>query len=78
MPRKVPDKSSFRVVVPDVFMSEIDEVVREDGYNGRSELALRLLRNYIDERKKNERIKMEYELMKKEESSKGKDNENNE
>lgn len=49
-------------------MSEIDKVVQEDGYNGRSELALRLLRNYIDERKKNERIKIEYELMKKEES----------
>ena len=69
MPRKMPDKSSFRVVVPDVFMSEIDKIVQEDGYNGRSELALRLLRNYIDERKKNERIKMEYELMNKEKSS---------
>ena len=75
MPRKMPDKSSFRVVVPNVFMSKIDEIVQEDGYNGRSELALRLLRNYIDERKKNERIKMEYELMNKEKSSNNKKNE---
>ncbi len=75
MPRKMPDKSSFRVVVPDVFMSEIDEIVHKDGYNGRSELALRLLRNHIDERKKNERIKMEYELMNKEKSSNNEKNE---
>lgn len=40
MPRKMPDKSSFRVVVPDVFMSEIDEIVHKDGYNGRSDLLL--------------------------------------
>lgn len=64
MPKKLPRRIAFKVLVPEELMPEIDELVAEGQYNGRGDLALTLIRKYIDERRHEKVIEHEYELHK--------------
>lgn len=64
MPKKLPRRIAFKVLVPEELVPEIDELVAEGQYNGRGDLALTLIRKYIDERRHEKVIEHEYELHK--------------
>lgn len=62
VPKKLPQRTSFRVILPEDLIPEIDKIVQEDLYDGRGDFALRLIRDYIDERRRMEQTRMEYEM----------------
>ena len=64
MPTKVPPKKSFRVLVPEELEPKIDKLVEEGHYNGKSDFAMRLIRDYIDRKEEEEIIRKKYEILK--------------
>lgn len=64
MPKKLPKRVAFKVLVPEDLIPEIDELVNEGQYNGRGDLAFTLIRKYIDERRHEKVVEHEYELYK--------------
>lgn len=64
MPKKLPKRVAFKVLVPEDLIPEIDEYVTEGKYNGRGDFAFALIRKYIDERRHEKVVEHEYELYK--------------
>lgn len=64
MPKKLPKRVAFKVLVPEDLIPEIDEYVNEGKYNGRGDFAFALIRKYIDERRHEKVVEHEYELYK--------------
>lgn len=62
--KKVAETVAFNVLVPEGLIPEIDELVAEGQYNGRGDLALTLIRKYIDDRRHENVVAHEYELHK--------------
>lgn len=52
MPKKLPPKVPVKLLIPKNLIPEIDEIVTEESYDGRGDLALTLIRWYIYERKR--------------------------
>ena len=63
MPKKRPEKTSFKVSLPEPLVRRMDDAVYEDGYGGRSDLIDRLLRNYLDERDRLKSLNTEYQIL---------------
>ncbi len=52
MPKKLPPKVPVKLLIPKNLIPEIDEIVNDESYDGRGDLALTLIRWYIYERKR--------------------------
>ncbi len=52
MPKKLPPKVPVKLLIPKNLIPEIDEIVTEESFDGRGDLALTLIRWYIYERKR--------------------------
>ena len=52
MPKKLPPKVPVKLLIPKNLIPEIDEIVNDESYDGRGDLALTLSRWYIYERKR--------------------------
>lgn len=70
MPSKVPPKNSFRVLIPEDLEPKLNKLIEEGHYNGKSEFAMRLIRDYIDKKEEEETIRKKYEILKMEEKLK--------
>lgn len=64
MPKKLPKRVAFKILVPEDLIPEIDEYVAEGKYNGHGDFAFALIRKYIDERRHEKVIEHEYEILK--------------
>lgn len=62
MPARKSNKPSFKVFATDDLLERIDEVVQAEGYNGRGEYALTLIRADLAERDHKRTVDREYEL----------------
>ncbi|AGN26985.1 hypothetical protein A3206_08075 [Candidatus Methanomassiliicoccus intestinalis] len=78
MPTKVPPKKSFRVLVPEELEPKIDKLVEEGHYNGKSDFAMRLIRDYIDKKEEEETVRKKYEILKAEKKLKESSNDEKE
>ena len=52
MPKKLPPKVPVKLLIPKNLIPEIDEIVNDESYDGRGDLALTLIRWCIYERKR--------------------------
>ena len=64
MPKRSPPKVMFRVMLPEELIPKIDKIIKEEQYNGRNDFAVRLIRNYIDEKEERDKINKQYEMYK--------------
>ena len=78
MPTKVSPKKSFRVLVPEELEPKIDKLVEEGHYNGKSDFAMRLIRDYIDKKEEEETVRKKYEILKAEKKLKESSNDEKE
>ena len=78
MPTKVPPKKSCRVLVPEELEPKIDKLVEEGHYNGKSDFAMRLIRDYIDKKEEEETVRKKYEILKAEKKLKESSNDEKE
>lgn len=63
MPKKLPPKVPVKLLVPKDLIQEIDEIVKEESYDGRGDLALTLIRWYIYERKRLKGLDQEVNIL---------------
>lgn len=64
MPKRSPPKVMFRVMLPEELIPKIDKIIKEEQYNGRNDFAVRLIRDYIDEKEERDKINKQYEMYK--------------
>lgn len=63
MPRSLPKRYEFKVFVTEDVIAQIDEIVRDEEYNGRGDYALTLIRQDLADRKRAKLIEQEFALM---------------
>lgn len=62
MPAKTPAKVPLKVLVQADLVKEMDEAIRENAFDGRTDLILYLIRNYLAEQKQLKKIDQEYQI----------------
>lgn len=62
MPRNVPVKTPLKVLIQTELVNEMDEIIKEEAFNGRTDLIVYLLRGYIEKHKHQKCIAQEYQV----------------
>ena len=70
MPRSVPAKTPLKVLIQTDLVNEMDEIIREEAFNGRTDLIIYLVREYVEKHKHQKCIAQEYQVYCKKQKSK--------
>ena len=62
MPRTIPSKTALKVIIQTELVDEMDEIVKEEAFNGRTDLIVYLLRGYIEKHKHQKCVSQEYHV----------------
>ncbi len=63
MPKQMPKRYEFKVFVTEGTLSEIDEIVEKEQYNGRGDYALTLIKRDLAERRHEKTIDKEFAIL---------------
>lgn len=66
MPKRSTPKVMFKVMLPAELMPKIDKIISEEQYAGRGDFAIRLIRDYIDDKEERDKVNKQYEMFKEE------------
>lgn len=56
----------FKVMLPAELIPKIDKIISEEQYAGRGDFAIRLIRDYIDDKEERDKVNKQYEMFKEE------------
>ena len=63
MPKKLPPKVPVKLLIPRDLIPEVDEIVNDEAFDGRGDLALTLIRWNIYERKRLRGLNKEFAII---------------